>query len=70
MTKFFVAIAVLIISPLSAFACNGNIHCAMRSASCRVNFFTHHAGLLISCVISAVVLGVIFRGETATVRED
>ena len=62
-------------SPVSAFACDGSIKCAMRNAPRQAlhmlpGFLSTHAGLLIGLVLSAVVLGVIFRREAGVVHED
>ncbi len=62
-------------SPVSAFACDGSIKCAMRNAPRQAlhmlpGFLSTHAGLLLGMVLSAVVLGVIFRREAGAVRKD
>ncbi len=67
--------AGMLSSPLPAFACDGSIKCAMRNAPRQAlhmlpGFLSTHAGLLIGLVLSAVVLGVIFRREAGVVHED
>jgi hypothetical protein len=61
--------------PLPAFACDGSIKCAMRNAPQQAlhmlpGFLSTHAGLLIGLVLSAIVVGLIFRREAELVRKD
>ncbi len=67
--------AGMLSSPLPAFACDGSIKCAMRNAPRQAlhmlpGFLSTHAGLLIGLVLSAIVVGLIFRREVELVRKD
>ncbi len=67
--------AAMLSSPLPAFACDGSIKCAMRNAPRQAlhmlpGFLSTHAGLLIGLVLSAIVVGLIFRREAELVRKD
>ncbi len=67
--------AGILSSPLPAFACDGSIKCAMRNAPRQAlhmlpGFLSTHAGLLIGLVLSAIVVGLIFRRETELVRKE
>ncbi len=76
MKRIMTAVTLAILSsPVSAFACDGSIKCAMRNAPRQAlhmlpGFLSTHAGLLLGMVLSAVVLGVIFRREAGAVRKD
>ncbi len=67
--------AGMLSSPLPAFACDGSIKCAMRNAPRQAlhmlpGFLSTHAGLLIGLVLSAIVVGLIFRRDAELVRKD
>ncbi len=67
--------AAIMASPLSAFACDGSIRCAMRNGPRQMlqmlpGFLSTHAGLLIGVAISAVVIAVVFRREAEVVRKE
>ena len=67
--------AGMLSSPLPAFACDGSIKCAMWNAPRQAlhmlpGFLSTHAGLLIGLVLSAIVVGLIFRREVELVRKD
>jgi hypothetical protein len=69
------ATAAIMACPLSAFACDGSIRCAMRNSPRQMlqmlpGFLSTHAGLLIGVVISAAVIAVVFRRETEVVRKE
>jgi hypothetical protein len=69
------ATAAILASPLSAFACDGSIRCAMRNGPRQMlqmllGFLSTHAGLLIGVVISAAVIAVVFHRETEVVRKE
>ncbi len=76
MKRIFTAVSLAVLSsPISAFACNGSIKCAMKNAPRQAlhmlpGFLATHAGLLIGMALSAVAIGVLFRRETAAVRKD
>ncbi len=76
MKRIMTAVTLAILSsPVSAFACDGSIKCAMRNAPRQAlhmlpGFLSTHAGLLIGLVLSAIVVGLIFRREAELVRKD
>jgi hypothetical protein len=69
------ATAAILASPVSAFACDGSIRCAMRNGPRQMlqmlpGFLSTHAGLLIGVVVSAAVIAVVFRREAEVVRKE
>lgn len=72
---FAAATAAILTSPLSAFACDGSIRCAMRSAPRQMlhmlpGFLSTHAGLLIGVVVSTAVIAVVSRREAEVVKKE
>jgi hypothetical protein len=70
-----VTTVAILASPLSAFACDGSIRCAMRNAPRQIlhmlpGFLSNHAGLLIGIVISAAVIAVVSRREAEVVKKE
>ena len=74
-TGLSAVIAGLLAFPVSTFACDGSVKCAMREAPRQVlnmlpGFMSTHIGLFAAMALGAVVIGISRRRESEFVDKD